>query len=119
MRLLTGMFTPAMRATRPSSPLPLLVARVRADHEHDAAPPDHPAALTHRLHGRSNLHPILAGRIQSTSEKARQPHESGPRAHELGHYGRRTMVAGRPFPAGATAIACGSRHRGRRVKDFG
>ena len=36
--------------------LPLLVAGVRADHEHDAAPADDPAALTHRLYGRSNFH---------------------------------------------------------------
>jgi hypothetical protein len=32
--LLSGMFTPAIRAIR--SPLPLLVSRIRADHEHGA-----------------------------------------------------------------------------------
>jgi hypothetical protein len=43
-----GMFTPAIRAI--SSPLALLVARVRADHEDRAAAADHLALLTHRLH---------------------------------------------------------------------
>src|SRR6266513_2264151 len=38
-RLLVGTFTPAIRATS-RSPLPLLVARVRADNEDAAAPPD-------------------------------------------------------------------------------
>src|SRR3954447_3567017 len=42
-------------------PLPLLVTRVGADNEHDAAPPNDSAALTHRLYGRSYLHPLLAG----------------------------------------------------------
>src|SRR3954469_16574306 len=92
------MFTPAMRATRPASPLPLLVAWVRADDQHDAAPPDHPATLTHRLYGRSYLHPLLAGRIQSVTEKACQPHESGPRAQKDGPYGRSRMVAGHARP---------------------
>src|SRR6187551_763616 len=85
------MFTPAIRATR--SALPLLVARIRADDQHDAAPPDHPATLTHRLYGRSYLHPLLAGRIQSVTEKACGPHESDPRAQRR-PYGRRRMVAG-------------------------
>ena len=65
-RLLVGTLTPAIRAIS-RSPLPLLVARVRADNEDAAAPPDHPATLAHRLYGRSYLHPLLAGRIQSVS----------------------------------------------------
>src|SRR6266480_1095973 len=93
------MFTPAIRATRRASPLPLLVARVRADHQDDAAPPDHPATLTHRLYGRSYLHPLLAGRIQSVTEKACRPHESGPRAPKRRPHGRPRMVAGHPSPA--------------------
>src|SRR5436189_114273 len=42
----------------------------------EPAPPDHPAPLTHRLYGRSYLHPQLAGRIQSVSEKAHRSQES-------------------------------------------
>jgi hypothetical protein len=54
------------------------VPGVRADHEHDAAPPDHPAALTHRLYGRSYLHrPFWVVSIKNLREKARSPHESG------------------------------------------
>src|SRR5581483_1380885 len=37
-------------------PLPLLVPRVRADDHGRAVPLDHAAPLTHRLHGRSDLH---------------------------------------------------------------
>jgi len=72
----------------------LLVPGVCADDMHDAAPPDHSATLTHRLHGRSYLHsqnlsaPCFSrslwlhakdmaqfpGRI---FQKAHKPHESG------------------------------------------
>src|SRR5918996_1148202 len=70
------MFTPAMRAISRSA-LPLLMAGVRADHEHDAAAPDDPAPLTHRLYGRSYLHRPFAGRIQLQLEKVLRPQESG------------------------------------------
>src|SRR3954451_21862335 len=113
MRLLSGTFTPAMRAksmtstslscrrrvhvtssccrlrlrlhaTSTASPLPLLVAGVRADDQDDTAPPDYPATLAHRLYGRSYLHPLLAGRIQSVTENACRPHESVPQAPKDG-----------------------------------
>src|SRR6266511_2395972 len=91
------MFTPAIRATRAASPLPLLVARVRADHEHDAAPPDHPAALTHRLYGRSNLH-TQSSRVVSNQFR-RKP--AGPRNRARGHQNtalRPTENGSRAFP---------------------
>ena len=40
----------------PSSPLPLLVAGIRADHEDDAAAPDDLALLTHPADAGANLH---------------------------------------------------------------
>jgi hypothetical protein len=56
--------------------LSLLVPRVRADHEHDAAPADDPATLTHRLYGRSYLHRPFLGRIeQQLREKVRKSQE--------------------------------------------
>src|SRR3712207_7934852 len=54
-RLLRGMLTPAMRAMRPL-PLPLLVTRVLADHEHPPVAADDLALLAHRLDRRSYLH---------------------------------------------------------------
>src|SRR3954451_10715145 len=54
-RLFRGMFTPAIRAIA-DLPLPLLVTRVLADHEHAAVPADDLALLTHRLHRRAYLH---------------------------------------------------------------
>src|SRR4051794_41965523 len=47
-----GRLTPAILATLA---LPLLVAGVRADDHGAAVPLDHAAALTHGLHGRTNL----------------------------------------------------------------
>src|SRR4051794_20673340 len=49
---------PAIRAISESSllALTLLVTRIRADYEHDAAPPDNPAAVAHGLYGRSYFH---------------------------------------------------------------
>src|SRR4029077_9552605 len=63
-RLSRGRSTPAMRAmvAEPafllSLSLPLLVARVRADHEDRATPPDHPAAIAHPLDRRTDLHAL-------------------------------------------------------------
>src|SRR5919202_4545793 len=54
-RLLSGMLMPAIRAMAASA-LPLLVARVRADHEHPPVAADDLALLTHRLDRRSYLH---------------------------------------------------------------
>src|SRR5215212_6178354 len=74
------MLTPAMRANSSLRlALPLLVTRVRADHEHDAAPPDHPATLTHRLHGRSYLHRPFSGSYLSAAY-GEGPNRSSSRA---------------------------------------
>src|SRR5215208_6235855 len=54
-RLLSGMLTPAMRATA-DLPLPLLVSRVLADHQDAAMPADDLALLTHRLDRWTYLH---------------------------------------------------------------
>src|SRR2546428_5630453 len=54
-RLLSGRFTPAMRAIS-RSPLALLVALVLADHQHHAIAADDLAFLAHRLDRRSYLH---------------------------------------------------------------
>src|SRR5215213_4583382 len=48
------MLTPAIRAK--VLPLPLLVSRVLADHEHTAMAPDDLALLAHRLDRRSYFH---------------------------------------------------------------
>jgi hypothetical protein len=57
-RLLSGMLTPEIRAiaTSASSSLPLLVARVRADHEDPSIAADNFALLAHRLDRRSYFH---------------------------------------------------------------
>src|SRR5688572_19714927 len=70
--------------------LALLVARVRADHQHDAAPPDHPAALAHRLYGRSNLHRPLRVLGASASNTRSYPitfrrRPTGPMNRARGH----------------------------------
>src|ERR687883_121291 len=52
-RLLRGMLTPAILATLS---LPLLVSRVRADHQHAPVAADDLALLAHRLDRRSYLH---------------------------------------------------------------
>src|SRR5215208_577919 len=58
---------------------------VRTDHEHDAAPPDHPAALAHRLYGRSYLHrPSWVVSINNLREKALPHHESRGGHNEIG-----------------------------------
>src|SRR3954449_7367061 len=54
-RLLSGMLTPAIRAMT-DLPLPLLVTRVLADHEHAAVPANDLALLTHRLDRWTYLH---------------------------------------------------------------
>src|SRR3954470_7761955 len=54
-RLFRGMLTPAIRAMA-DLPLPLLVTRVLADHEHAAVPADDLALLTHRLDRWTYLH---------------------------------------------------------------
>src|SRR4051794_17522294 len=53
-RLLSGMLMPAIRAM--ALPLPLLVPRVLADHQHAPVPADDLALLAHRLDRRSYLH---------------------------------------------------------------
>src|SRR3954454_19194812 len=55
-RLFRGTLTPAMRAIRSSLSLPLLVARVLANHEDGAVATDDLALLAHRLDRRSYLH---------------------------------------------------------------
>src|SRR3954463_5265394 len=73
-RLFRGMLTPAIRAIA-DLPLPLLVTRVLADHEHAAVPADDLALLTHRLHRRSYLHgPFrLAARDGGLGSRVRPP----------------------------------------------
>src|SRR5688572_22218454 len=56
-RLSRGRSTPEIRATCRLLALPLFVPRVRADDEHAAATPDHPALVAHLLDRRPNLHP--------------------------------------------------------------
>src|SRR6185437_8176499 len=57
VRFCGGMSTPAMRAIAAPLTLPLLVlGRLGADHTHHTIPPDHLAARTHLLDGRSYLH---------------------------------------------------------------
>src|SRR5437899_667341 len=53
-RFSRGRSTPAIRAM--PLPLPLLVARVRADDHHDAAATDHLALLAHLADARTYLH---------------------------------------------------------------
>src|SRR5438093_9799618 len=57
MRLLRGRSTPASRAI--PLPLPLLVARVGAQHAHHARAADHLALLADRLDRRPHLHAYL------------------------------------------------------------
>src|SRR5262249_27287589 len=64
-RLLRGMLMPAMRAMDPLLALPLLVARVLADHEHPPVAADDLALFTHRLYRRSNLHDPFRLMIQT------------------------------------------------------
>src|SRR5689334_10362788 len=56
-RLLRGMLTPEMRAI---STLPLLVARIRADHEDPPVPADDLALLAHRFDRGSYFHARIA-----------------------------------------------------------
>src|SRR5919106_1845633 len=91
-RMLRGILTPAIRATA-ALPLPLLVSRVLADHEHPTVAADDLALLTHRLHRRSYLHdPFrliiqtgwlwLPGRLPLPCPRTRSctPKPCGPRA---------------------------------------
>src|SRR5215218_8018693 len=50
------MFTPAMRAICLGLALPLLVTRIRADHQDRAVAADDLALFAHRLYGSSDLH---------------------------------------------------------------
>src|SRR3954465_8379372 len=52
------MSTPEIRAIRPLSALPLLVARVLADHAHTSVATDHLALLTHLLDTGSYFHRV-------------------------------------------------------------
>src|ERR1051326_4217995 len=58
-----------MRAISPPLPLPLLVARIRADDHGAAVPLDHATALTHRFDGRTDLHgaPLVAVAVGDTA----------------------------------------------------
>src|SRR6185295_3042030 len=82
-----------------TSTLPLLVARVRADDQHDAAPPNHPATLAHRLYGRSNLHRPFAGSYPITFR--RRP--TGPMNRARGH----KKTAPWPIENGSRAVTGG------------
>src|SRR3954447_16717343 len=62
-RLLSGMLTPAIRAI--GLPLPLLVSRVLADHEHPPVAADDLALLAHRFDRRSYLHAPFRLMIQT------------------------------------------------------
>src|SRR6478609_7637064 len=64
-RLLSGMLIPAMRAIGDRLPLPLLVPRVLADHEHPTVTADDLALFTHRLDRRSYLHDPFRLMIQT------------------------------------------------------
>src|SRR3954452_17023806 len=59
------MLITAMRATRTSLPLPLLVPGVLADHEHPPVAADDLALFTHRLDRRSYLHDPFRLMIQT------------------------------------------------------
>ena len=75
--------------------LPLLVPGVRADDQHDAAPPNDPATLTHRLYGRSYLH--RSSRWVVSNQLRRRPTGPMNRAH------RHTKTALRPTENGSRA----------------
>src|ERR1700729_1356377 len=86
-RLLRGMLTPEMRAI---STLPLLVARIRADHEDPAVPADDLALLAHRFDRGSYFHGSFRSRrlfpVVPTARLWRPlrsplPHCRAPRAH--------------------------------------
>src|ERR671915_1181476 len=57
-RFSRGRSTPAMRATPCLLSLSLLVTRVRADHHHSPAAPDHLALVADGLDARTNLHAV-------------------------------------------------------------
>src|SRR3954453_19367787 len=83
--LLSGMLTPEILAMFGSSALPLLVARVLADHQHHAAAPDHLAFLTHRLDRRPYLHGFLAITIRKGGPAGPRRRAGEPGAGSLTH----------------------------------
>src|SRR6478609_118148 len=87
------MLTPAMRAIVAPAPLalPLLVARVRADHQDRHIAADDLALFAHRLYGSSDLH--RSGFVSTTG----LPHAPGigRQAQQIGPLGRPRKIAGR------------------------
>src|SRR3954465_6316792 len=71
-RLSRGRSTPAIRAmwVRFLSALPLLVARVRADHHDAAAAPDHPAPVADPLDAWTDLHCVSLGSLLEAVDHA-------------------------------------------------
>src|SRR5687767_8228496 len=105
-RLFKGMLTPAMRAMSPL-PLPLLVSRVRADHENPAVTPDDLALLAHRLDRRTYLHvPFRMEPAKVSSAPARVAHR-----HHRGDCNARTQAW--PPTARRRRIASWRRRAGR------
>src|SRR3954453_3340848 len=84
--LLSGMLTPEILAIlRSCLALALLVARVLADDQHDAAAPDHLAFLTHRLDRRPYLHGFLAITIRKGGPAGPRRRAGEPGAGSLTH----------------------------------
>src|SRR3954471_4549019 len=83
------MLTPAIRAIGALA-LPLLVSRIRADHEHRTVAADDLALFAHRLYGSSDLH--RSGFVSTTG----LPHAPGigRQARLIGHLGRPRKIAG-------------------------
>src|SRR5580765_1186230 len=109
-RLSRGRSTPAIRATAPlaSLTLPLLVARVRADHHDPPVPADHLALLAHLLDRRSDPHrqsrSLVVGAATGTGRRsvpARGRTATAPPA--------RDPLAGSGCSSSASCPRCGSR----------
>src|SRR5215218_4965746 len=79
------MFTPAMRAICLGLALPLLVTRIRADHQDRTVAADDLALFAHRLYGSSDLH--RSGFVSTTG----LPHAPG-----IGRQGATDRPVGRP-----------------------
>src|SRR3989442_2110794 len=100
MRLLRGRSTPARRAM--PLPLPLLVARVRAQHAHHARATDDFAVFTDRLDRRPHLHVLpRAPRDPAPRQVERRDLDrhlvtrrdaEGPHAHRAGDVGQHLMA---------------------------
>src|SRR3954466_7194471 len=90
------MLTPAIRAICALA-LPLLVSRIRADHQDRAVAADDLALFAHRLYGSSDLH--RSGFVSTTG----LPHAPGigRQAQLTGHLGRPGKIAGGMLRGGA------------------